>query len=106
MGSIIPSLTPTCICSGKDKDEDFDSKYEIKEIKKEQMDMRVRIYKLEIESKDIYKTFTAKVEALQQKIESKFNVIDEQFRRIEDKLETKFDLIMMTLQSNGRRESH
>ena len=57
--------------------------------------INARLTALESDSKN-------KLDNLEIKIEGRLNLFDEKITRIEDKIDTKFDLLMITIQQNRR----
>jgi len=92
MGSIVPTLAPSCMCSKQDDG--------LENLKNECKVIKERIDKLEIASQSKYNLTNQKIDSLEIKIDNKMDLMNEKCTRIEDKIDNKFDLILLTIQNN------
>ena len=99
MGSIIPSLAPTCMCSPPEDDHILQ---QITVLKKECDEIKERLLTFEIHLENKHSLTSHKIETLETKIDAKLDIIEEKFTRIGDKIDTKFDILMLTVQQNKR----
>jgi len=101
MGSIIPSLSPSCFCNNQKAECDYKS--DINLIRHDAIQMKERIIKLENRLENCNEKIGNKLVNIETNMSNKFAITEEKITRLEDKIDTKFDLVLLSMQHSAKK---